>query len=152
MLYVAYGSNTNLEQMEFRCPNSTLIGNGKIKGWKLVFNIHADIVKGKKTDEVPVVIWDIHYKDWESLDIYEGYPEYYIRKKIKVQKDSGKEISAIVYVMTKDRKGFSPPMERYFNVCEAGYIENGLDTKYLYDALRDSWENETFYNQYNPKP
>ena len=81
MLYVAYGSNTNLEQMEFRCPNSTLIGNGKIKGWKLVFNIHADIVKGKKTDEVPVVIWDIHYKDWESLDIYEGYPKYYIRKK-----------------------------------------------------------------------
>ena len=50
MLYVAYGSNMNLEQMAYRCPNSYVVCNGELHGWKLVFNFHADVVKGKKKD------------------------------------------------------------------------------------------------------
>lgn len=148
MLYVAYGSNMNIEQMAYRCPNSVIKGNGKLKGWKLVFNIHADVIKGKRSDFVPVVLWDIHKSDWKMLDMYEGYPKYYIKKKVKVYLDSGEIVKAIVYVMADDRKGICPPFSDYFNVCKIGYIENGIDTKCLYDALIYSVKNETTYNQY----
>lgn len=149
MLYVAYGSNMNLEQMKYRCPNSKVIGNGKIEGWKLIFNIHADIIKGSKKDLVPVVVWDIAKEDFDSLDRYEGYPHYYIRKKIPVRMVDGSKINAIVYVMVDDAKGICPPYEKYFNVCKQGYNDNGINLKYLYDALEYSWDNETEYNQYN---
>ena len=151
MLYVAYGSNMNLEQMAYRCPKSTVVGNGKIKGWKLVFNVHADIIKGKKSDEVPVVVWDIHKDDWKKLDVYEGYPTYYIRENINVKMDDGKSVDAIVYVMTKNRKGIYPPFKDYFRVCEIGYIENGIDTRPLNEALEYSFLHQTKHNQYSPR-
>ena len=89
-LYVAYGSNMNLEQMKYRCPRSKRIGLGKLVGYKLVFNVHADVIKTENMeDEVPVVLWNIHDDDWKSLDRYEGYPNYYIREKVLVMTDSG---------------------------------------------------------------
>ncbi len=84
MLYVAYGSNMNLEQMAFRCPDSKVVGNGKLYGWDLVFNIHADIVKANKSKSVPVVVWEIADKDWITLDRYEGFPSYYVKEVVDV--------------------------------------------------------------------
>ena len=36
-IYIAYGSNMSEEQMQFRCPDSKLIGTGKIKNFRLMF-------------------------------------------------------------------------------------------------------------------
>ena len=151
MLYVAYGSNMNLEQMAFRCPKSKVIGNGKLKGWKLVFNCHADIIKGKKNDEVPVVVWDIDDEDWKRLDMYEGYPNYYVKELVDVKLDNGTEEKAVVYVMADNRKGICPPSRGYFDGIIRGCIENRIDTEYLYDALEYSCERKTKYNQYNAR-
>ena len=86
MYYIAYGSNINLEQMKYRCPNSKVIGKGIVKYWKLYFNLHADIrYTGNEGDVVPVLIWDIADEDWTALDRYEGYPKYYITKNYKTQ-------------------------------------------------------------------
>ena len=41
-LYVAYGSNLNMEQMMRRCPHAHPIGTSKIAGYELLF-------KGSKT-------------------------------------------------------------------------------------------------------
>lgn len=150
MYYVAYGSNMNLEQMEYRCPHSKIIGTGILNNWKLVFNYHLDIVKSQG-DYVPVVIWDIDKKDWPYLDAYEGYPKYYIRKRVNVITDDGETIKAIVYVMTDERKGICPPYENYFDVCLQGYRDNGINTLPLYQALKYSIYNETYYNQYRKK-
>lgn len=56
MLYCAYGSNMNLDQMAYRCPKSKVVGNGKLYGWELVFNVHADIIKADNDSVVPVVV------------------------------------------------------------------------------------------------
>ena len=82
MYYVSYGSNMNVEQMAYRCPNTKIYGNGKVKGWKLVFNYHADIIEtGKESDSVPVVVWELDNKnDEKRLDRYEGYPTYYVKR------------------------------------------------------------------------
>lgn len=143
MLYVAYGSNMNLEQMAFRCPNSKVVCNGKLKGYKLVFNVHADVIKtNKEHDEVPVVVWNIADEDWYKLDMYEGYPTYYGREIIDVVLDGGKTKKAMVYIMAKNRKGICPPQKNYFDCILKGYNDNGIDAECLYKALEHSYENE----------
>lgn len=151
MLYVAYGSNMNLEQMAYRCPNSKVVCNGELHGWKLIFNIHADVIKGNENDVVPVVVWDVDDSDWMMLDMYEGYPSYYVKEIVNVIFDNGEEDDAIVYVMADNRKGVHPPASSYFNSIFDGYIENKIDTNYLFDALDYSYDNKTEYNQYKMK-
>lgn len=149
MLYVAYGSNMNIGQMEHRCPQSKVIGNGKMNGWKLIFNIHADIIQtNNKEDEVPVVIWDIHDEDWRMLDIYEGFPSYYTKEIVEVITDNGEKVHAIVYIMTEERKGICLPFKTYYDTVKQGYMDNGIDLEYLYNALLYTKKNKTEQNQY----
>ena len=54
--YVAYGSNLNLEQMSYRCPNSKVVGAGMLKGWRLLFNSYATILPDESA-ETPVAVW-----------------------------------------------------------------------------------------------
>lgn len=135
MYYVAYGSNINLEQMAYRCPNSHVVGVGKIPNYKLVFNFHADVIPfdGGYT---PVLIWEIDDSDWRNLDRYEGYPKYYIKKVVKVENEKGEMIDAIVYVMADDRKGFDLPSRDYFRTIKNGYIENGMDLDELWRGVQ----------------
>lgn len=43
-LYIAYGSNINLEQMAYRCPNSKIVSKEMLKGYELEFRGVATIV------------------------------------------------------------------------------------------------------------
>ena len=152
MLYCSYGSNCNLQQMAYRCPNSKKVSVGLLKGWKAVFNIHMDIIKTDNTDDiVPVVVWDIAEKDWSMLDMYEAYPSYYVKKTVNVTLDDGAEEKAIVYVMADNRKGICPPTSGYFNGIVKGYMDNGINTDYLFEALDYSRCNKTEYNKYKTK-
>lgn len=155
MLYAAYGSNINLEQMAWRCPHSKVVGVGMIKGWKLCFNIHADIRKTYElSDTVPVLLWDIAEEDWKKLDIYEGFPKYYITVTVPVYwYDDEEEChteKAIVYIMSKSRiKSYAFPEKDYFNIIQEGYYENGMDLEYLHQAIEYTsrmMENEYFYS------
>lgn len=155
MYYISYGSNMNLRQMKWRCPNTKVYGNGKIRGWKLVFNYHADIIEtGKSDDFVPVVVWKLtNKKDMENLDIYEGYPNYYTKILTDVIMDTGETLKAMVYVMTDDRKGIFPPSPDYYNVIKEGYTANNIKLDALYAAVKHciNANNITEFNQYNPK-
>lgn len=159
MYYIAYGSNINLEQMKYRCPNSKVIGKGIVKYWKLYFNLHADIrYTGNEGDVVPVLIWDIADEDWTALDRYEGYPKYYITDVIETEfLNSNDEVykteKCIAYIMTNERgAGFAMPEEYYIQTIAKGYLENNIDLEYLYEALDYSNRNrigliEYYYNK-----
>ena len=152
MLYCSYGSNCNLQQMAYRCPNSKKVSVGLLKGWKAVFNIHMDIIKTDNTDDiVPVVVWDIAEKDWSMLDMYEAYPSYYVKKTVNVTLDNGAEEKAIVYVMADNKKGVCPPTIDYFNSIVKGYMDNGINTDYLFDVLDYSHGNKIGHNKYKMK-
>lgn len=139
MLYVAYGSNLNLEQMKWRCPDSKVVGTGIIRDWRLVFNTHADIIPSKGS-YVPVVVWDVPKADWYYLDIYEGYPKYYIKRKVTVEIGAEKK-KCVVYVMADDMKGFAPPFMSYWDTIMEGYHDNDIkETSILYSALAEAWE------------
>lgn len=133
-LYIAYGSNINLEQMANRCPNSKIIGKEMLKDYELEFRGVATIVP-KENTEVPVLIWEIDGRDEHSLDKYEGFPNYY-RKELFEIDVNGEKKECMAYLMNSGH--ISPPMSYYYNVIKQGYEANDMDTRYLRAALEKS--------------
>ena len=105
-LYIAYGSNINLEQMANRCPNSKIVSQEMLKGYELEFRGVATIVP-KENAEVPVLIWEIDGRDEHSLDKYEGFPNYY-RKGLFEIDVNGEKKECMAYLMNSGH--ISPPM------------------------------------------
>lgn len=143
--YLAYGSNLNLDQMEFRCPTAMPIGTATIKGYELLF-------KGSKTgsyltiepnekEYVPVGVWEVDAACERKLDIYEGFPTFYYKKEMEVWlKDwEGKrtKIKAFVYIMHEDRP-LGLPSQYYVRTCLEGYRQFGFKVSHIHNAIAKS--------------
>ena len=57
--YLAYGSNLNVEQMKFRCPDAVPAGTCLLNNWELVFRRGVLTIEPKPGSFVPVGIWKI---------------------------------------------------------------------------------------------
>jgi gamma-glutamylcyclotransferase (GGCT)/AIG2-like uncharacterized protein YtfP len=136
MLYFAYGSNLNLEQMQNRCPDSVPVARVILKGYQLCFNHVADIVK-KEGGVVHGAIYTVSQADIENLDIYEGYPQFYTKIQVMVEDDQGNTHEAFAYVMTQ--KGSREPSEVYYNIIKQGYQDWLLPVQALSDARERSY-------------
>lgn len=139
-LYAAYGSNMNLEQMSHRCPQAKVIGTGILNDYKLTFRgrykgvANIELCKDKS---VPIVLWEITDECERTLDVYEGYPNFYIKKEIEVIVNDEVK-TAMVYIMTKEYTDMvSAPTEYYFNAIARGYYDNGIDLKPLQIAYSE---------------
>ena len=139
MYYAAYGSNINLEQMDYRCPNSRIVGKGKVLNHRLVFNFHADIIPADGVD-APVLIWKIDDRDWLNLDRYEGFPRYYVKKVVEIENEKGEIQKGIVYVMADNMKGFDLPSLDYFRTIKIGYLENHMDLNELWKGIQYTYD------------
>lgn len=139
-LYLAYGSNLNLEQMADRCPSAKAVGTAKLEGYQLVFrgSKHGAVatIERKKDDSVPVLLWEITPADEKALDSYEGWPSFYRKESIKLRHD-GKLITAMVYIMNEGRP-LGLPGSFYYKVIEQGYRSAGFDVWRLRRALANS--------------
>lgn len=133
-LYIAYGSNINLEQMAYRCPYSKVVGTSEIKNFELEFRGVATIVP-KENASVPVLIWELDERDLPTLNKYEGWPRLYRQENMEFELD-GRTFEGIAYLM--NRGEISPPSQQYYNTILQGYRENGLDESYLQKALENS--------------
>lgn len=136
-LYVAYGSNLNLAQMAARCPSASIYAKGILNNWELAYrghmmNSHATIIR-KQGSTVPVLIWEIQPADEYRLDIYEGYPHYYLKKDIMVT-ISGKKKKAMVYIMD-EKQPPGRPSAQYIKTILKGYLDNNMDTDILKKSL-----------------
>lgn len=133
-LYIAYGSNINLEQMAYRCPHSKVLGISEIKDFELEFRGVATIVP-KENASVPVLIWELDERDLPVLNKYEGFPSFYRQEKMPFELN-GKSYKGMAYLM--NRGTIFPPSPQYYNTILQGYQENGLDESYLETALENS--------------
>ncbi len=133
-LYIAYGSNINLEQMAYRCPHSKVVGTSEIKDFELEFRGVATIVP-KENASVPVLIWELDERDLPTLNKYEGWPRLYRQEKMEFELD-GQSYKGMAYLM--NRGEISPPSQQYYNTILQGYRENGLDESFLQRALENS--------------
>lgn len=139
--YFAYGMNTNLTQMDHRCPGAIDIGPARLEGYKLVFRRHADVELEYGSD-VNGLLWEITDEHLRSLDEFEGFPQYYIRSRAWVQHD-GKWYVAWIYQMT-DQTYLDEPSNFYLSSCIEGYEQNGIDVSQLHSALEES----KYYDSY----
>jgi len=81
ILYFAYGSNMNLNQMNNRCPNGfEKFKTHTLSDYALGFDQsgYANI-KEQKGSYVPGVVYKINKECLASLGGYEGYPNHYNR-------------------------------------------------------------------------
>ena len=57
-IYIAYGSNLDMGQMEYRCPNAKPLGYMMIPNYRLVFKGVADMIPADGFF-CPVGLWEI---------------------------------------------------------------------------------------------
>lgn len=139
-LYIAYGSNLNLQQMAYRCPTARVVGASEIKDYELLFrgdrrNAVAT-VEPLSGSQVPVLLWTLKEKDLMALDFYEGYPRFY-RKEILDVELKGKTVPAMVYIMN-DGHPLGSPSDYYLQSILEGYESAGFDTEVLEQAVEKS--------------
>lgn len=125
MIYIAYGSNMNTDQMAHRCPDAKLLGTGRLLGYRLSFYVHATVERSRaKGAYVPVAVWEISQADEDRLDRYEGFPNYYTKEERPVQMDDGAVIKGMVYIMSLKRSGLLTG--QYYHGIRSAYLELGL--------------------------
>ena len=136
-IYLAYGSNMNIEQMAYRCPDARLLGTAVLDGYRLMFRRKRRPVATIEKEagcSVPVVLWEISEDCEVSLDEYEGYPLLYTKTDIRLP-FNGRMITAMAYVMTPGQQ-LGAPHEDYYQTILKGYRDNNLDPEPLDEAVR----------------
>ena len=146
MLYLAYGMNSNIEQMAYRCPAAVSLGRYDLLDHRLVFRGVADVVYSKG-DMLQCVLWDITDDCLKSLDSLEGFPHFYDRE-MRIVEHWGEEVEALVYFMQPGHEERSPSMG-YYKCLQEGYHAYGVPTKQIKRAVRRAKKSTTFrmYNQ-----
>ncbi len=104
-LYFAYGSNIDLDQMAFRCPNAQAVGPVTLEGYELLFRGRRDgsgvaTIAPREGSKVPGLLWKITPVCEQSLDVYEGFPRLYSKQPVTVRDREGRELTVMAYVMT----------------------------------------------------
>ena len=139
-LYLAYGSNLNLQQMAYRCPTARMVATTYLEHYKLTFRGHngnaVATVEPSENDRVPVMIWEIFDADEDSLDIYEGFPRLYRKENVTVKIDSRKT-QVMTYVMNPGRP-LGKPSAYYYATILQGYRTAKFDPVYLKEGVARS--------------
>lgn len=65
-LYIAYGSNMNLEQMALRCPEAKLVSSALMSGYELQFKFHATI-EPNPDSKVPILLWQLSSRSTKRI-------------------------------------------------------------------------------------
>lgn len=147
--YIAYGSNLNVRQMRYRCPTAKPIGITAIPDYELLYKGSKTgsylTIEKKKGSLVPIAVWEVTAADEKRLDAYEGYPNFYYKKEMKlpVRLANGKtkKLTAFIYIMHEERELGCPSLA-YIRTCKEGYRNFGFDQKYLETAYLRSTKEE----------
>ena len=138
-LYFAYGSNINLDQMQYRCPDATVYGQAVLDNYDLRFRgSGVATVEPKEGACVYGLLWELTDKCEASLDRYEGYPRLYIKQTLEVRTFDGQRVPVMAYIMNPELhlKPSLPPRDYYLGI-KAGYEQNGLPVGCLKYAFKN---------------
>ncbi len=137
-LYFAYGSNINLEQMVYRCPDAQVVGPVALEGYELLFRGSGVATIGpKEGSTVHGLLWRLTPDCERSLDRYEGYPHLYGKQPVTVRDAQGRELTVMAYVMSERYRAPAVPPTSYYQGILEGYRQSGLPV----EALKKAWAN-----------
>lgn len=128
-LYFAYGANLHPGSMQWRCPEAQAQGAFILRDWELRFYSHATI-EPRKGSQVVGVLWEITEACEQSLDVFEGFPNYYT-KRTWIQDDR----QFFFYEMTTPKSG--RPSEGYVLDIAESYAFWQLPQELLTESLHD---------------
>lgn len=139
-LYFAYGSNINLGQMAYRCPDAQVVGPVMLEDYELLFRGNGSgngvaTIAPKGGSYVYGLLWKLTPGCERSLDHYEGYPRLYRKETVTVFDTEGRKLRVMAYVMNGRSLTPTLPSTRYFNGIREGFVQNGLPVKRLHMAL-----------------
>lgn len=137
-LYIAYGSNMNIEQMARRCPTAKVVGTAELEDWRLRFkggdNSSVATVEPSAGNKVPILVWEIQPEDEASLDVYEGYPRLYRKEMMLVRIEKVIRL-AMIYIMNADDLAYGNPSDIYYDTIRTGYINAGFSPDLLEQSV-----------------
>lgn len=146
MLYFAYGSNLDPEQMKKRCPSYQFRCLALLPGFRLAFTRYyesrrsgvADVVEDDASPGVWGVVYDISKEDLNVLDACEGYHgkgknNAYDRCCTTVLEEGEEErpLSVLIYIVAKKSDKEYPPSEDYMRHIISGAEHWGVPEDYL---------------------
>jgi gamma-glutamylcyclotransferase len=138
MLYFAYGSNMSTTRLNARIPSASLIGTGRLQGYRLAF--HKVSMRdgsgkcdarftGDKLDAVFGVLYDCSNNDLARLDKIEGVGQGYEAKTLNIDSVEGL-VQAQTYFATNIDAALKP-MLWYKEHVIRGATEHKLPAQYI---------------------
>lgn len=135
MIYFAYGSNMDREQMQSRCPGSRVIGVGQLAHYMLAFTRWsrswnsgtADILP-ERGKQVYGVLFDLTVEDLKRLDKIADYPNSYLRQDVSVEIE-GEKLPALTYIAM--RQGVFFPSKAYLGKMIQGAEGHKIPERYI---------------------
>lgn len=136
MYYFGYGSNMKHYQMKDRCGNAIFVKRVFLKNYKFVYDGYSNSRAGSVGNVVNSnehVVWGGLFKIDKDclikLDRYEGYPDCYDRKELKVIDDDGNEYMSYVYL--REGRELGRPKHNYMQVILEGAKDCNLPNEYI---------------------
>lgn len=140
--YFAYGSNMNLNQMAFRCPDAEVVEPVRLEGYCLAFRMSGGgngvaTILPKEGSSLEGVLWRISKRDEQRLDRYEGFPYLYGKEAVTVITLDGVRREIMAYTMNSPFKDVPAlPSSSYLEVILCGCRQNGINTAPVLEAVR----------------
>ena len=143
-LYFAYGSNIDLTQMDYRCPEAEVVGPVTLRDYALLFRGRGfSTIEPEPGSIVHGLLWRVSDSDERRMDLYESYPRFYDKETVTVQTRDGQEYNVMAYVMVGEMaKVREVPSRSYYRGILNGYQQNGLPVEALEQALNRSLQEQ----------
>jgi hypothetical protein len=135
--FFAYGDRMNPDKMRETAPEATIVGPGRLDGYRLAFNVHSRSWGGGGANAVadPAgalwgVLWEVSYADLEGFDSFRGDDGSAHRVlDLDVHGPDG-PVQARTFLVVSD-SGFIRPTERYVAMLRAVAERQGLPDEAL---------------------
>ena len=139
-IYFAFGSNMDTAQMAHRCPGARTLGRGTLADHRLVFRgpsrkrgggvLSVDVHQG---EQIEGVLYEVTEHHLQTLDRYEGAPEWYVRAAREVIDAKGATHEVVIYRLPIHVTEM-PPTEAYLQQVADAFDAHGLSRAPLQDA------------------
>ena len=134
VLYFAYGSNLDDDQMRSRCPSARVVARAVLPNYALAFGgfshrwggAVASVVRAKGA-RVEGLLYELNEGDLRALDRFEGHPFSYERVLKLVLDQHGHRRRVTTYLQPEDGFEAWAPPQGYFGVLWRAYGRLGFD-------------------------
>lgn len=118
--------------MAVRCPRAQPLGRAVLYGHEFRFSRHADIIENPEFN-TQGVLWEITADCEQALDALEGFPSYYLKKKVFVFYN-GTPVECMTYYMTNEYAD-ELPSDGYLEMLYEGYREYDVNTEQIQESI-----------------